>query len=121
LQQERRWPGHPEVGSPSNELGAQALDPAIHALLQETKLEQRLQSIAKAMRLQWPILNLRVIDSYKKRMRKEELKSWSQPQSKGRGVALFTGDRNGYAWLYNPNLKIQPFSDSTTIEGWHDN
>ena len=83
-------------------------------------MEQRIQSITKAMRLQWPILNLRVIDSYKKRMRTEELKSWSQPQSKGRGVASFTGDRNGYVWLYNPNLKIQPFPDNTTIEGWHD-
>jgi hypothetical protein len=54
-------------------------------------------------------------------MRAEELKSWSQPQSKGREVASFIGDRKGNAWLYNPNLlKIQPFPDSTTIEGWHD-
>jgi hypothetical protein len=48
-----------------------SLDPAIHALLQETKLEQRLQSLAKAMSLQGPILNFRVIDSYKKRIRTE--------------------------------------------------
>jgi len=34
-----------------------SLDPAIHALLKESKLEQRLQSTAKAIRLQWPILN----------------------------------------------------------------
>jgi len=25
-------------------------------------------------------------------------------QSKGRGVASFTGERNGNAWLYNPSL-----------------
>jgi len=34
-----------------------SLDPAIHALLKESKLEQRLQSTAKAIRLQWLILN----------------------------------------------------------------
>jgi len=81
-----------------------SLDPAIHALLQETKLEQRMQSLAKAMRLQWPILNFRVIDAYKKRMKTEELKAWSQLKVKGRGVQSFTEDRYGNAWLYNPNL-----------------
>ena len=34
-----------------------SLDPTIHALLKETKLEQRLLSLAKAMRLSWPILH----------------------------------------------------------------
>jgi len=38
------------------------LDPAIHAVLQETRLEQRLQGLAKAMRLQWPIVIFRVIE-----------------------------------------------------------
>jgi len=37
-------------------------------------------------------------------MRAEELKTWSQMQSKSRGVMLFTDDRNGNAWLFNPNL-----------------
>jgi len=37
-------------------------DPAIHALLEEPRLEQRLQGLAKAMRLQWLILNFRVIE-----------------------------------------------------------
>ena len=45
-----------------------SLDPTIHALLKETKLEQRLSSL-KAMRLSWPILNFGVTDSYKKQMR----------------------------------------------------
>ena len=80
------------------------LDPAIHALLQETKLEQRLISLAKAIRLPWPILNFRVIDSYKKRVKEDELKNWSQMKTKGRGVTAFKDDRNGNAWLYNPNL-----------------
>jgi hypothetical protein len=81
-----------------------SLDPAIHALLQETKLEQRLQNMAKAMRLQWPILNFKVIDAYKKRAKTKELKTWSQMQMKGRGVMSFMDDRCGNAWLYNPNL-----------------
>ena len=51
------------------------------------------------MRLQWPILNFRVIDSYKKKMKTDELKAWSQLQSKGRGVTTFTDDTNGNAWL----------------------
>jgi len=81
-----------------------SLDPATHALLQETKLEQRLGNMAKAVRLPWPILNYRAIDSYKMRMKKEELKAWSQLPTKGRGVTSFTDDRNGNAWLYNPYL-----------------
>ena len=80
-----------------------SLDPTIHALLKETKLEQRLSSLAKAMRLTWPILNFRVIDSYKKQMRNNELKCWSQ-MTKGRGVTSFTDDRSGNAWLYKPTL-----------------
>ena len=81
-----------------------SFDPATHALLQETKLEQRLQSLAKAMRLQWPILNFKAIDAYKKRMKGDELQNCSQLQSKGRGVTSFKDDRNGNAWLYNLNL-----------------
>ena len=46
-----------------------SLEPTIHALRKETKLEQRLSSLAKAMRLSWPILNFGVTDSYKKQMR----------------------------------------------------
>jgi hypothetical protein len=81
-----------------------SLDPDVHALLQGTKLEQRLKNLAKAMRLQWPILNFKTIDAYKKRMKTEELQIWSQLRTKGRGVTAFTNDRNGNAWLYNPNL-----------------
>jgi len=81
-----------------------SLDPVTHALLQETKLEQRLQGTAKAIRLQWPVLNFKSIDAFKKRMKSEELKNWSQLKTKGRGVTSFKDDRNGNAWLYNPNL-----------------
>jgi len=80
-------PGYPEVGSPSDEHYAQARHhvtelacTAIHALLKETKLEQ-LSSLAKGMRLSWPIANFRVID--KKLMRTNELKIWSQCQKVG--------------------------------------
>jgi hypothetical protein len=81
-----------------------SLDPTTHALLQETRLETRLQSLAKAIRLPWPLLNFRAIDAYKKRVKADELRSWSQLQSKGRGVTAFADDRSGNAWLYNPNL-----------------
>ena len=81
-----------------------SLDPAIHALLQETKLEQRLKNLAKAIRLEWPIHNFRLIDAYKKRVKSEELKAWGQLPTKGRGVTAFTDDRYGNAWIYNPNL-----------------
>jgi hypothetical protein len=37
-------------------------------------------------------------------MKADELKAWSQLQTKGRGVTSFTDDRNGNAWLYNSNL-----------------
>jgi hypothetical protein len=46
-----------------------SLDPSIHALLKESTLEQRLEGLAKHARLQWPILNFRVIDSHKMRMK----------------------------------------------------
>jgi hypothetical protein len=74
-----------------------SLDTAIHAQLQETMLEQRLQSLVKAMRLQWPIINFKVIDAYKECMKAEELKAWSQSQTKGRGVTSFMHDRCGSA------------------------
>jgi hypothetical protein len=80
------------------------LDPATYALLTESKLQQRLKSITEAMKLQWPIMNFRVTDSYKKRMKMAELEKWSQMQAKGRGVKTFVDDRNGNAWLYNPRL-----------------
>jgi hypothetical protein len=89
-----------------------SLDTAIHALLQETKLEQRLQSLAMAMRLQWPVLNFRVIDAYKKRMKTDELKAWGKLQTKGRGITSFTDDRNGNAWMYKPNLTSNPAASS---------
>jgi hypothetical protein len=91
-----------------------SLDPTIHALLQETKLEERLRDLTNAMRLTWPILNFRVIDAYKKRMRADEQKYWSQ-LTKCRGVTSFTDDRNGNAWLYNPNL-LKPIRFLTALK-----
>jgi hypothetical protein len=36
-----------------------SIDPTTHALMWVTKLEYRLQSMAKAMRMSWPVLNFR--------------------------------------------------------------
>jgi hypothetical protein len=76
-----------------------SLDPATHALMQNTKLENRLERMARAMRLAWPILNFRLIEDYKKRMKSEELKNWSALPTKGRGVHAFIDDRYGNSWL----------------------
>jgi len=78
---------------------AELIESAIYALLQVKKLEQRLESLAKAIRLQWPILNFTIIDSYK-RMKKDEHKAWRQLNSKGSDV----NDSKGNAWLYNTKL-----------------
>jgi len=37
-------------------------------------------------------------------MKTDELKTWRQLPTKGRGVRAFTDDRNGNAWLNNPDL-----------------
>ena len=47
-------------------------DPATKALFTDTKLEQRLKNIAKAIRLKWPILNFRAIEAYKKARKADE-------------------------------------------------
>jgi predicted transcriptional regulator len=80
------------------------LDPTILALLHETKLEQRLQGIARAIRLTWPVLNFKSIDAYKKRQKVDEINKWAQLKSKGKAVTSFKDDRIGNAWLYKPSL-----------------
>jgi hypothetical protein len=79
-------------------------DPATQALMADTQLERRLETLAKTIRLPWPITNPRAIDTYKRTRKNDELKNWSQLPSKGRGVASFKNDRLGNAWLYNPTL-----------------
>jgi hypothetical protein len=49
-------------------------------------------------------MNFRAIEAYKRRMKADELQCWNQLQSKARGVTAFTDDKNGNAWVYNPNL-----------------
>jgi hypothetical protein len=79
-------------------------DPAVRALHEETGLEQRLQALAKTIRLPWPVPHSREIEAYKRARKKEELKKWSSLPTKGRGVPSFTDDRYGNAWLYTPTL-----------------
>ena len=50
-------------------------------------------------------------------MKADELKAWRQLQTKGRGVTSFMDDRNGNAWLYNPNLKPSPFLTALRLRG----
>jgi hypothetical protein len=81
-----------------------SLDPATQALMQNTKLKSRLERMARAMRLAWPILNFRLIEAYKKRIQIEELKHWSALPTKGRGVHAFIDDWYGNSWLYHPEV-----------------
>jgi hypothetical protein len=79
-------------------------DPAMQAITQASKFENRLEKMARSMRIQWPILDLETIDRFKKRQKALELKEWSQLPSKGKGVRAFADDRFGNCWLYNPTL-----------------
>jgi predicted transcriptional regulator len=85
-----------------------------------TKLEERLKHMAKAMRLSWPVLNFRVIEAYKKRQKTEELKNWCDLRAKGRGVAEFKDERYGNAWLYHSEL-LKPSRYLTALRlRWND-
>jgi hypothetical protein len=79
-------------------------DPALQAIMQASNFDNRLERMARLMRIQWPIIDLETIDKYKKRQKALELKQWSQLPSKGRGVDAFADDRFGNCWLYNPTL-----------------
>jgi hypothetical protein len=69
------------------------------------------------MRLSWPVLNFKDIEAYKRREKADELKHWSE-LTKGRGVACFTNDRNGNAWLYHITLlKPSRFLSALRLRG----
>jgi hypothetical protein len=71
-------------------------DPAMQAFLTTTKPE-RLQKLAKSIRLQWPILNVKHVDTYKKCQKHEERRQWSQLPSKGNAVRSFGEHKYGIA------------------------
>ena len=79
-------------------------DAATQALLKASKFEQRMERMAKSIRLLWPITNTKCIDAHKRRQKAAELWEWSQLPSKGKGVPQFTDDRNGNCCLYDPTL-----------------
>jgi hypothetical protein len=90
------------------------IDPALMALFTQTSLEHRLGTIARTARLDWPNLTFQDLNSYKRRLKKDEFKKWSQLPSKGRAVLSFQDDRYGNCWLYKPDL-LKPSRFTTAL------
>jgi hypothetical protein len=63
-------------------------DLALQAIMQASKFENRLERMARSIRIQWPILELEIIDKFKKRQKTLELKQWSQLRQKEEEFAL---------------------------------
>jgi hypothetical protein len=47
---------------------------------------------------------MKKIDAYKRKLKAEELRSWSQLPSKGKSVYSFADDKYSNCWLYEPTL-----------------
>jgi hypothetical protein len=69
-----------------------------------SRLERKLEALAKDARIAWPILNIKTITHAKQGMKRRELKEWSMLPSKGKAVLSFTNDKHENCWLYKPNL-----------------
>jgi hypothetical protein len=80
------------------------IDPNLQALFTHSELEQRLERLAKSVRLNWPIQTFSHLTAYKKRAKTEELRQWSRLPSKGMSVLSFADDKYGNCWLYKPDL-----------------
>jgi hypothetical protein len=74
-------------------------DAKLKALFNTTGFESQLERLAKSARIQWPILNLRHIDTYKRRQKTLELRQWSLLPTKGKSALSFADDRHGNCWL----------------------
>jgi hypothetical protein len=90
------------------------IDPALKALFAQTSLEHRLETIARAARLNWPNLTFEDLNSYRRRLKKDEFKQWSRLPSKGKAVLSFQDDRYGNCWLYKPDL-LKPSRFTTAL------
>jgi hypothetical protein len=74
------------------------------AIARESNLEHRLQGIARAARITWPITNIDALVQYKSREKKNELKKWASLRSQGKAVKAFQDDRISNAWLIIPKV-----------------
>jgi hypothetical protein len=79
-------------------------DPVMAAIARESHLERRLQGIARAARISWPITNMKALVQYQSREKKNELKKWAALKSQGKAVKAFKDDNISNAWLINPKV-----------------
>jgi hypothetical protein len=89
-------------------------DPTIQVIFTYTRLDHKLERMAKSVRLQWPISNFKYIDAYKKRQKRKN-SEWNRLRSKGKSVLSFADDRYGNAWLYDPSL-LKPSRFLTALQ-----
>ncbi|KAG5869819.1 hypothetical protein JTB14_037554 [Gonioctena quinquepunctata] len=61
-------------------------DPVMQALSAGTKMESRLQSLARAARINWPV-DPAILKSCNTKMRKRELARWNSQGSQGKSIA----------------------------------
>jgi hypothetical protein len=79
-------------------------DPVIKAIALESRPEHTLQGLARAARIPWSIASLEVLDRFKSREKKYELKQWASLKSQGKAVNAFKDDKISNAWLINPKI-----------------
>lgn len=78
-------------------------DSTMRALTDDGGMVNRLKSLAKSARINWPLEEV-TIKQYKASEKRKELASWSALVSQGKAVKSYTDDRVRNAWLYRPTL-----------------
>lgn len=79
-------------------------DPVMQALALGTGMVNRLKNLAKAVRINWPVVDAKEIDKYKMREKKKELASWASLSTQGKSVKSLSDDKIANAWLFKPTL-----------------
>ncbi|KAI4475667.1 hypothetical protein M0804_014163 [Polistes exclamans] len=72
---------------------ANSTDPAMQALALGTGMVNRLKNLAKAVRINWPVVDAKDIDKYKIREKKRELASWASLSTQGKSVKSLAYDK----------------------------
>ena len=90
-------------------------DPVMKAIARESKLERKLETLARAARISWPITSVDVLRHYKKREKRKELKRWESLKTQGKAVKAFKDDNIANAWLVNPKT-LKPSKYVTALK-----
>lgn len=79
------------------------------------ELDGRYVRYATSIGIRWPS-TLEEVESARIKLKRQETERWSQLRSQGQGVADFSKDLIGNAWLYNPTLlKPSRFLDALKL------